>query len=325
MVVAPRPTPPQFPALDSFYFAVVTFTTVGYGDMGPTSNAGKIFSIFHSVLGVMMIGSGFSIILKQVVQKELQAVEAAQKATSDLLVGSVLADTDDDDDNSNEAPTPTPVDDNENEEFDISTKKGIEAAKNKIARTNQEQSAKNGDDSMVHNRGKRSLKNLMIIWFVAIFTLCIGGVSMGYMENWSGLDSVYWVMITATSIGYGDFSPKTDWGKGVACVFLPFAVGLMSASIGQTVNYFMERRAVEQSKALFMTDFALDDFMHINAKDTDKITRAEYLAFLLIMMKKVDQPLIDRLNTQFDQLDADSNGYLEPVDLEIIKNKKVRG
>jgi hypothetical protein len=273
----------------------------------------------------MMIGSGFSIILKQVVQKELQAVEAAQKATSDLLVGSVLADTDDDDDNSNEAPTPTPVDDNENEEFDISTKKGIEAAKNKIARTNQEQSAKNGDDSTVHNRGKRSLKNLMIIWFVAIFTLCIGGVSMGYMENWSGLDSVYWVMITATSIGYGDFSPKTDWGKGVACVFLPFAVGLMSASIGQTVNYFMERRAVEQSKALFMTDFALDDFMHINAKDTDKITRAEYLAFLLIMMKKVDQPLIDRLNTQFDQLDADSNGYLEPVDLEIIKNKKVRG
>jgi hypothetical protein len=176
---------------------------------------------------------------------------------------------------------------------------------------------------MIQDRGKRSFKNLMIIWCVAVVTLCIGGVSMGYMEDWSSLDSVYWVMITATSIGYGDFSPSSDRGKVLACVFLPFAVGLMSASIGQTVNFFMERRAVEQSKVLFMTDFALDDFMHIDAKDTDKITRAEYLAFLLIMMKKVDQPLIDRLNTQFDQLDADSNGYLEPVDLEIIKNKKV--
>jgi len=96
----------------------------------------------------------------------------------------------------------------------------------------------------------------------------------------------------------------------------------MSASIGQTVNYFLERRAIGQSEALFMTDFALDDFMHINAKDTNKISRSEYLAFLLIMMKKVDQSLIDKLNLQFDQLDADSNGYLEPVDLKIIKNKK---
>ena len=94
--------------------------------MGPTSNAGKIFSIFHALCGVMMIGSGFSILLKQVVQRELQAVELAQKKTSEFLVGSVLSDDDDTGDESEDKP-------NDEELLDISTKKGVEIAKAKIA------------------------------------------------------------------------------------------------------------------------------------------------------------------------------------------------
>lgn len=35
---------------------------------------------------------------------------------------------------------------------------------------------------------------------------------------------------------------------------------------------------------------------------------------MLTMMKKVDQKLIDKLNAQFDAMDADGNGYLEVSD-----------
>lgn len=38
--------------LDSFYFVVVTATTVGYGDFFPLTNVGKIFTIFFSFFGV---------------------------------------------------------------------------------------------------------------------------------------------------------------------------------------------------------------------------------------------------------------------------------
>jgi len=38
--------------LDAFYFTIVTITTVGYGDIHPTTDAGKIFGIFLIVIGI---------------------------------------------------------------------------------------------------------------------------------------------------------------------------------------------------------------------------------------------------------------------------------
>lgn len=35
----------------AFYWAAVTICTVGYGDVVPTSNEGKIFTIFYAVIG----------------------------------------------------------------------------------------------------------------------------------------------------------------------------------------------------------------------------------------------------------------------------------
>lgn len=41
--------------VDSFYFSVVTLTTVGYGDFSPQTDAGKIFTIFYILIGIGII------------------------------------------------------------------------------------------------------------------------------------------------------------------------------------------------------------------------------------------------------------------------------
>ena len=38
--------------IDSLYFSVITLTTVGYGDFSPSTNAGKIFTIFYVLVGI---------------------------------------------------------------------------------------------------------------------------------------------------------------------------------------------------------------------------------------------------------------------------------
>ncbi len=38
--------------IDSLYFSVITLTTVGYGDISPATDAGKVFTMVYVVVGI---------------------------------------------------------------------------------------------------------------------------------------------------------------------------------------------------------------------------------------------------------------------------------
>lgn len=46
-----------------------------------------------------------------------------------------------------------------------------------------------------------------------LIIILIGVVIYHYLEGWSWVDSLYFVVITLTTIGYGDFTPTTDLTK----------------------------------------------------------------------------------------------------------------
>ena len=55
--------------LDSLYFTVITITTIGYGDLIPKTNIGKIFTIFFSFLGIGMAFYFFTLFGKYIYKK----------------------------------------------------------------------------------------------------------------------------------------------------------------------------------------------------------------------------------------------------------------
>lgn len=42
--------------IDSFYFSAVTVTTVGFGDLAPTTDFTKLFTVFYVFAGISLIG-----------------------------------------------------------------------------------------------------------------------------------------------------------------------------------------------------------------------------------------------------------------------------
>ncbi len=41
--------------IDALYFSVITLTTVGYGDISPQTNIGKLFTILYILIGLGII------------------------------------------------------------------------------------------------------------------------------------------------------------------------------------------------------------------------------------------------------------------------------
>lgn len=81
-------------------------------------------------------------------------------------------------------------------------------------------------------------------WVAAIaFTLIgIGTVFYHIVENWKLIDSLYFSTVTLTTIGYGDFTPKTDAGKLFTVFYVLIGVGTVAAALNILVRGAAQRR-----------------------------------------------------------------------------------
>lgn len=51
--------------LNAYYFSVITLATIGYGDITPHTNAGKIFTTFYALFGIGIITTFISMRMRR--------------------------------------------------------------------------------------------------------------------------------------------------------------------------------------------------------------------------------------------------------------------
>ena len=69
----------------------------------------------------------------------------------------------------------------------------------------------------------------LFIWVVIV--IGIGTAFYSQVEGWRVLDALYFTIITLTTIGYGDFAPRTDAGKIFTMVYIFVGISLISGFI----------------------------------------------------------------------------------------------
>ncbi len=74
----------------------------------------------------------------------------------------------------------------------------------------------------------------------------LGTVSYKFIEGWSWVDSLYFSVVTLTTVGYGDVSPQTDAGKLFTIVYIIIGLGLILNFIEVTHAHYEELENKEQ-------------------------------------------------------------------------------
>lgn len=81
-----------------------------------------------------------------------------------------------------------------------------------------------------------------------ILILIIGSIVYRYAEGWNWIDSIYFSVITLTTVGYGDFSPQTDFGKIFTIFYVLTGIGLIFSFINTFYQYRVNRMNRIQGK-----------------------------------------------------------------------------
>ncbi|SNT32391.1 voltage-gated potassium channel [Noviherbaspirillum humi] len=94
------------------------------------------------------------------------------------------------------------------------------------------------------NASKRKI--LVFIFFVLMVVLLMGTVMYVVEGPENGFDSIprsiYWAIVTLTTVGYGDMTPKTDIGRMIASLMMLLGWGTLAVPTGIVTAEMTSRR-----------------------------------------------------------------------------------
>lgn len=85
-------------------------------------------------------------------------------------------------------------------------------------------------------------RRLFFIFLLLLSILLTGALVYRYLEGWRFIDSLYFSAATMTTVGYGDFTPKTDMGKLFSVFYFFTSIGMAIYGMSVFASHFIEVR-----------------------------------------------------------------------------------
>ena len=268
--------------VDCIYFIAITVTTVGYGDISPVTNAGKVFMIVFIIVGIALATILISKITNLIVEaKESTELAAQKKMTAQLEKDLEL----------------------------VHSKLGAVLNADDIARFTEKAHAQHSEPAKVHPVLRVLLHPLGVITMVIL----IGAATFHALEGVSYLDGVWWAVVTSTTVGYGDILPETDGGKIFSACYAFIVVGVMGWAVSNVASDAIATKAQHEHE---LRQFTLSArWLAEQGGDKGYVDKVDFIRAMLVARGVIEADDFNRIASRFDMLDVNGDGTLDVGDL----------
>ena len=287
-----------------------------YGDLVPTTNGGKLFSVLFSFAGIGIVGAYLGYIGVTLIDAERKAIQNTQNMTRTKLMGLFH-----------------PL--SKYRRFGTKRKE----RRDRLIRALQNRRKRIGDSSftaplrVLYTRlfaireqidGTKSI--LRRVWDVLAETYYIFvpfvslAMYIGKSEAWSPIQSIYYAMITATTVGYGDCSPSSPKMRlvSLALAFIPLAVISLGEVLTRVAGYFIRRETTKVQHDFMNRKMTMKDLEEMDTNGDGEVDLFEFISFMLSKMQMVDVELMNELKDLFESLDETCSNSIQKEDLLLI-------
>lgn len=319
--------------VDSLYFAVVTFTTVGYGDVCPSTSFGKLFAAVYAWVGIAFLGVALGVLGSRVVEAQVEAVERAEREASRYFL-SAKGEGDEDDGckerlsialPSDDATTTTTAETTEESTpllLDANTARlSMTLATAALATSSSSPSAAVSESKF--RLALRSVLRFLNTYFPVLLPLLVVSLLFAYVEGWTWDDSIYYFAITSATVGYGDYAPSHPIVKWFAILYIPVSVGVAGHLLGNVANHVVERRQLVNQRRMWHRDWKVEDLTKMDTTGSGTVSEQQYVEHMLLAMRKVDPELLEELREQFRELDVTGCGQLSKDTLKVMAKRRM--
>ena len=88
---------------------------------------------------------------------------------------------------------------------------------------------------LVHNEIGRAIS--VVLPFVGLVSL--GAAVVGSLEGWTIVESLYFAVVSMTTVGFGDYVPTERSSRLFCILWLPFSIGFMSLYLGNIAAFYI--------------------------------------------------------------------------------------
>lgn len=123
--------------------------------------------------------------------------------------------------------------------------------------------------SLYHSLVASIYKISVFMFFVVILAIIMGGLMFmveGQKNGFNSIpESIYWAVVTLTTVGFGDITPKTDLGKFLAMIMMLLGYAIIAVPTGiVSVEMFRQR-----GKEMFRNKKTCDRCLATNDDDAN--------------------------------------------------------